>query len=157
MCCHTEIEAADHTFYLTQSQILTPGQPAPALTQQHRVPGRVAIGVPIFKSLVWLDGEKSPDQWCMVDVCSLTNTLYGMKMKLRVSDQNGVSLLYIMLEIHHSGWEPSNVSSVTVLSFQYNPQSLWSVSHHCCVNSTPIEHTNVCGFQQQFFIEINTE
>ena len=27
---------------------------------------------------------------------------------LRVSDQNGVSLLYIMLEIHHSGWEPSN-------------------------------------------------
>ena len=26
---------------------------------------------------------------------------------LRVSDQNGVSLLYIMLEIHHSGREPS--------------------------------------------------
>ena len=25
----------------------------------------------------------------------------------RVSDQNGVSLLYVMLEIHHSGWEPS--------------------------------------------------
>ena len=25
----------------------------------------------------------------------------------RVSDQNGVYLLYIMLEIHHSGWEPS--------------------------------------------------
>ena len=25
----------------------------------------------------------------------------------RVSDQNGVSPLYIMLEIHHSGWEPS--------------------------------------------------
>ena len=26
----------------------------------------------------------------------------------RVFDQNGVSPLYIMLEIHHSGWEPSN-------------------------------------------------
>ena len=26
----------------------------------------------------------------------------------RVSDQYGVSLLYIMLEIHHSDWEPSN-------------------------------------------------
>ena len=25
----------------------------------------------------------------------------------RVPDQNGVSLLYIMLEIHHSGWVPS--------------------------------------------------
>ena len=24
--------------------------------------------------------------------------------KVRVSNQNGVSLLYIMLEIHHSGW-----------------------------------------------------
>ena len=27
---------------------------------------------------------------------------------LRVPDQNGVSLVYIMLEIHHSGLEPSN-------------------------------------------------
>ena len=27
--------------------------------------------------------------------------------KSRVSDQNGVSLLYDMLEIHHSGQEPS--------------------------------------------------
>ena len=26
---------------------------------------------------------------------------------LRVPGQNGVSLLYIILEIHHSGWEPS--------------------------------------------------
>ena len=26
--------------------------------------------------------------------------------KSRVSDENGVSLLYIMLEIHHSGREP---------------------------------------------------
>ena len=25
----------------------------------------------------------------------------------RVPEQNGVSLLYVMLEIHHSGWEPS--------------------------------------------------
>ena len=25
----------------------------------------------------------------------------------RVSDQNGVSPIYIMLEIHRSGWEPS--------------------------------------------------
>ena len=30
----------------------------------------------------------------------------------RVSDQNGVSLLYIMLKIHHFGWEPSISSSV---------------------------------------------
>ena len=35
--------------------ILTPGRPVPALTQ---VPGRLATGVPVFKSLVWLDPEK---------------------------------------------------------------------------------------------------
>ena len=29
---------------------------------------------------------------------------------LMVSDQKGVSLLYIILEIHHSGWEPSYYS-----------------------------------------------
>ena len=29
-------------------------------------------------------------------------------LPVRVSDQNGVSLLYIMLEMHHSGREPSN-------------------------------------------------
>ena len=28
-------------------------------------------------------------------------------MKSRVSDQNGLSPLYVMLEIHHSGREPS--------------------------------------------------
>ena len=41
--------------------ILTPGWPVPALTLYCQVPGRVATGVPIFKSLVmvWLDLEKS--------------------------------------------------------------------------------------------------
>ena len=31
-CCHTDIEVADQTVYLTQHSILTPGQPVPALT-----------------------------------------------------------------------------------------------------------------------------
>ena len=39
--------------------ILTPGRPVPALTQQCQACGRVATGVPIFKSLVFLDPEKS--------------------------------------------------------------------------------------------------
>ena len=39
--------------------ILTSGQPVPALTLYRQAPGRVATGVPIFKSLVWLDPEKS--------------------------------------------------------------------------------------------------
>ena len=32
--------------------ILTPGRPVPALTLSRQAPGRVATGVPIFKSLV---------------------------------------------------------------------------------------------------------
>ena len=39
--------------------ILTPGWPVPALTLWCQAPGRVATGVPIFSSLVWLDPEKS--------------------------------------------------------------------------------------------------
>ena len=56
-CWHTEIEVADQTFHLTKSP-LTLGQPVPALTLLRQAPGRVATGVLIFKSLVWLQ-EKS--------------------------------------------------------------------------------------------------
>ena len=34
-----------------------------------------------------------------------------------VSNQNGVSPLYMMLEIHHSGGEPLNYLSSSLLSF----------------------------------------
>ena len=56
-CCHTEIEVADQTFYLTQSQ--TRGRPVPALTLWCQAPGRVATVVSIFKSLVCLNPGKS--------------------------------------------------------------------------------------------------
>ena len=55
-CCHTELEVADPTSHLTQS----PGQPVPALTLYRQAPGRVATGVSILKSLVWLDPGKIP-------------------------------------------------------------------------------------------------
>ena len=42
--------------------ILTPGRPAPVLTLERQAPGRVATGVPMFKSLVRLDPEKSRRQ-----------------------------------------------------------------------------------------------
>ena len=38
----------------------------------------------------------------------ITDSLISNTYILRVSDQNGVSPLCVMLEIHHSGWEPSN-------------------------------------------------
>ena len=48
-CCHTEIEVADPTFYLTQSQYTDTRLTSPSADQ---APGRVATGVPIVKSLV---------------------------------------------------------------------------------------------------------
>ena len=61
-CCHTEIEAADPTFYLTQSQYTDTGPTSPSADPITPGPGRVGTGVPIFKSLVWLDPEKIPAQ-----------------------------------------------------------------------------------------------
>ena len=55
-CCHTEIEVADQTFYLTQSQYTDTGPTSPSADPI--TPGRVATGVPIFESLVRLDPEK---------------------------------------------------------------------------------------------------
>ena len=62
MCCHTETEVADQTFYLTQSQYTDTGPTSPSADPITPAPGRVATGVPIFKSLVWLDPEKIPVQ-----------------------------------------------------------------------------------------------
>ena len=48
-----------------------------------------------------------------IDLCgahqcrTLRSPLVFVLENLKVSDQNGISLLYIMLEIHHSGREPS--------------------------------------------------
>ena len=49
-CCHSEIEVADQTFYLTQSQYTGTGPTSPSADPI--MPGRVATGVPMFKSLV---------------------------------------------------------------------------------------------------------
>ena len=51
-CCHTEIEVADPTPHLTQSQHTDTGPTSPAMTLYRQAPGRVATGVPICKSLV---------------------------------------------------------------------------------------------------------
>ena len=51
LCCHTETEVADQTFYLTQSQCTDIGL-SNTITSAYKcqAPGRVATGVPIFKS-----------------------------------------------------------------------------------------------------------
>ena len=54
-CCQTEIEVAEPTFHLTQSQYTDTGPTSPSGPQ---VPGRVATGVPILRSLAWFDPEK---------------------------------------------------------------------------------------------------
>ena len=58
MCCHTQIEVADPTFHLTQSQYTDTKPTSPSTDPV--MPGRVANWVPIFKSLVdW----KSQGKW----------------------------------------------------------------------------------------------
>ena len=49
-CCHTEIQVADPTFYLTQSQYTDTGPTSPSADPI--TPVRVSTGVPILKSLV---------------------------------------------------------------------------------------------------------
>ena len=46
-CCHTEIEAADQTFHLTQSQYTDTGPTSPSAD-----PITPGTGLPMFKSLV---------------------------------------------------------------------------------------------------------
>ena len=52
MCCHTEIEVTDQTFYLTQSQYTDTGSTVSSPDPILQAPGRVATGVPMFESLV---------------------------------------------------------------------------------------------------------
>ena len=58
MCCYTETEVSDQTFYLTQSQY-TDTEPTSPNTD---VPGMVVTGAPISKSLVRLNPKKSPQR-----------------------------------------------------------------------------------------------
>ena len=47
-CCHTEIEVADQTFYLTQSQYTDTVLTSPSADPITPAAGRVATGMPIF-------------------------------------------------------------------------------------------------------------
>ena len=67
----------------------------------------------------------------------------------RVSNQNGVSLLYIMFEIHHSGREPSKYlpSFVQSTSTLWQPHMFWHrrreqvLANLCSVDSYPLTAT----------------
>ena len=51
-CCYTEKRVADQTFCLTQSQYTDTGPTSLSADPISQVPGRVATGVPICKSMV---------------------------------------------------------------------------------------------------------
>ena len=60
----TQIEVADQTFHLTQSQYTDTGPTNPCTDPITPSAWQgIATGVPIFKSLVWLDPEKSRRKW----------------------------------------------------------------------------------------------
>ena len=54
MCCHSDVEVADQTCYLIQSQCTDTQQPVPVLTLYNQAPSRVTTGAPIVQSLVRL-------------------------------------------------------------------------------------------------------
>ena len=51
MCCHTEIEVVDQTYYLTHG-ILTLGKPVIALILECQLSGMAGTRVPVSKPLV---------------------------------------------------------------------------------------------------------
>ena len=61
MCCHTEIEVADQTFHLSQSRYTDTGLTSPSADPTSGA-WQGSTGVPILKSLVWLDPWKIPSQ-----------------------------------------------------------------------------------------------
>ena len=58
-CCHTEIEAADQTIYLTRSQYTDTGPTNPSADPIPPGAWQGSHLSAIFKPLVWLDSEKS--------------------------------------------------------------------------------------------------
>ena len=61
-CCHTEIEVADQTFYLTQSQNTDTGSTSPNADPIKPGSWQGSHWSANVKSLVWLDPEKIPAQ-----------------------------------------------------------------------------------------------
>ena len=81
-CCYTETEVADQTFYLTQSQYIDTRPTSPSADPI--MPGRVATEVPIVKSLVQFDPEKS---WRMQDSNTGSCTLKADTLTTRPTRQ----------------------------------------------------------------------
>ena len=73
MCCHTEIEVADQTFYLTQPQYTDTGPTSP--NADPVMPGgwKGSHWSANFKSLVWLNTEKSPQVGIESCICRQLN------------------------------------------------------------------------------------
>ena len=57
ICCHAETEAADQTFYLTQSQYTDTGPTCPGADPVTPGAGRVATGVSMFRH--WYDSTRN--------------------------------------------------------------------------------------------------
>ena len=72
----------------------------------------------------------------------------------RVPDQNGVSLLYIMLEIHHSGREPSICLFVCDVTSQQHASlsqgRFCSEKFTCCHTETEVADQTFYLFQSQY-------
>ena len=66
------------------------------------------------------------DDHCKIEIgrTHCPNEKQQMDHNSKISDQNGVSLLYITLEIHHSGWELS-ISQIKGVRSVERPKRRW--------------------------------
>ena len=85
-CCHTKIETADQTYYLTS--ILISGQPVPVLTQCRKVPGRVATGVPKFEVTLMVQPGKAQGRVVCLFVGCLTSRQHASVSQGRICSDN---------------------------------------------------------------------
>ena len=65
------------------------------------------VGVVVRSNFLSTGTSEKRDTDLLKQAQKLYDFFFLLVSQSRVSDQNGVSLLYIMLVIHHSGWEPS--------------------------------------------------
>ena len=106
---HTLMHARSHTHVLTCTHTQSPEN-------------KVRQTIPIYRGfptrMVYLYYIS-----CLRYTILVGNPRYMGMVCLMVPDQNGASLLYIMLEIHHSGREPSICVPWTGSTFFYNYKS----------------------------------
>ena len=134
MCCHTKIEAADQTCYLTQSQFSDTRPTGPGADSV--MPG--ALGIPVFKTPVLFEWENYPrvERVSTSGVSFLRQTHYHHRLcSLALSLRVLCSMTVERRDVQHvKSIHTGNMSKAT---------HFWRVQHLSCMenNSSQRQYT----------------